>query len=54
MTMMPGMTNVYVNEDQDKHGKPDNQTQAKPLKTKKPRREPPVVECIYENCPPCH
>ncbi|KAM6347263.1 uncharacterized protein FN964_009415 [Alca torda] len=54
MSMMQGTRNTYVNEDQDKHCKSDTQTQAKPVRTTKPRAEPPVVESIYENHPRCH
>ncbi|KAK2523546.1 hypothetical protein Q9233_009886 [Columba guinea] len=54
MTMMRGTTDIYVNEAQDKHHKPDIQTQAKPMRTKTPRKEPSVVESIYENHSPYH
>ncbi|OPJ84520.1 hypothetical protein AV530_015914 [Patagioenas fasciata monilis] len=54
MTMMRGTTDIYINEAQDKHHKPDIQTQAKPMRTKQPRKEPSVVESIYENHSPYH
>ncbi|KAM6265902.1 uncharacterized protein LJ264_005489 [Porphyrio hochstetteri] len=52
MTMMQATTNIYVNEEPDKHCKPDIQAQQKPMRMKKTRGEPSAVESIYENHPP--
>lgn len=51
---MEETTNIYVNEDQGKHFGTGIQTQAKAPRMKKARREPTVMESVYENHPPSY
>lgn len=54
LNVMEETTNIYVNEDQGKHFGTGIQTQARAPRMKKARREPTVMESVYENHPPSY